>query len=209
MGGRGSGSGAGLGRGRAPKFTVVSTTSLVSEREGRRQEVDDVLTVSRDMNKNWGLEIADLEIATLKGRDADGVLAYYSRGTGSIAINRTYFDAQKMGDAYAECVALKFHPPLGNKTAMQATAAHELGHALNDMAASKMGLGFDAAATRIVTEAVPNITTERAIANISGYAGQSNAECIAEAVADVYCNGQRANADSLMIVQTLRKYIKR
>ena len=44
--------------------------------------------------------------------------------------------------------------------------------------------------------------------NISGYAGHSNAECIAEAVSDVYCNGRKASAESRAIVKELNTILK-
>ncbi len=47
------------------------------------------------------------------------------------------------------------------------------------------------------------------IANaISGYAKENNAECIAEATADVYCNGRKAKTESKAIVKALKKLIK-
>lgn len=47
------------------------------------------------------------------------------------------------------------------------------------------------------------------IANaISGYARENNAECIAEATADVYCNGRKAKSESKAVVQALKKLIK-
>ena len=39
---------------------------------------------------------------------------------------------------------------------------------------------------------------------ISGYAKESNRECIAEAVADVYCNGSKAKKESRAIVNILK-----
>ena len=42
---------------------------------------------------------------------------------------------------------------------------------------------------------------------ISRYATDSNAECVAEAFADVYCNGSKAKAESRTVVSVLKKYI--
>lgn len=41
---------------------------------------------------------------------------------------------------------------------------------------------------------------------ISGYAQDSWAECVAEAVSDYYCNGSKAHANSKAIMAELRKY---
>ena len=45
-------------------------------------------------------------------------------------------------------------------------------------------------------------------AKISRYATESNAEAIAEAVSDVYCNGNKARAESLAIVSVVDKYLR-
>ena len=139
-------------------------------------------------------------------------MAYYDGS--AIAVNETYF-SPKMTSAYDQCVASGFHPPRGKKTAMQAVAAHEIGHGLTDKAAAKMGLtgmtGLDAAATRIVTEA-RKLTGHQGVvqmaSKISKYATQSNAEAVAEAFSDVFCNGKKARAESRAIVDTLEKYLK-
>lgn len=72
--------------------------------------------------------------------------------------------------------------------------------------------GLDAAANRIVSEARPQ-TSYRGVRqmarSISGYAGKSAAEAIAEAVSDVYCNGNRANRASQAIVNVLNGYLRR
>lgn len=43
---------------------------------------------------------------------------------------------------------------------------------------------------------------------ISGYATHSNAEAVAEAIADVYCNGKKAKSESKAIVNVMNKYLK-
>ena len=43
---------------------------------------------------------------------------------------------------------------------------------------------------------------------ISGYATRSTKEAIAEAYADVYCNGAKAAKESAAIVNVLNKYLK-
>jgi len=43
---------------------------------------------------------------------------------------------------------------------------------------------------------------------VSGYAEENNAECVAEAFADVFCNGKKAKAESRAIVSVLEKYLK-
>lgn len=43
-------------------------------------------------------------------------------------------------------------------------------------------------------------------AQISGYAHKNYAECVAEAVADYYCNGRKASNASKLIVAELKSY---
>ena len=209
FGGRGSSSvtrakGGGLNPG-----DIVSTTSLVSARETDRQMVDDVLSVFKDVSSEYGYQIGDIELATLKGKSASGVLGYYDGE--NIAINQSYFNA-RMESAYKDSVASGWHPSNGNKTGLQAVAAHELGHALTDKVGAKMGIsGIDNIATKVINEARKS-TKHRGVVQmskkISGYATSSNAEALAEAFADVFCNGKKAASESRAIVDVMNKYLK-
>ena len=196
---------------------IVNEEDMVSGlAEGpKRAETADVLSVARQMVDAYGDDtvLHGFNVATLKPKASMGTLAYYDGA--NVAFNERYFDAQKLAEVYADSVRSGFHPSNGSKTAIQAVAAHEYGHALTDVAARKMGItGFMAlhsAADRIVNEA-RRLTTSRGVVQmaqkISGYATHSNAETIAEAVADVYCNGWDAKPESRAVVYTLNKYLK-
>ena len=188
---------------------IVETTSLVSAREGQQQEVDEVLQTFRDIKDEYGYIINDIEIATLKGEGAS-TLAYYDGS--NIAVNKTYFDKAKMEGAYARSVEQGFHPPKGNKTALQAVASHELGHALTDAVGAKMGAIKGDVANAILKEAKKQGKFKGTVADmagkISGYAKFNPRECIAEAFADVYCNGSKAHKESQSIVSVMNKYLK-
>ena len=173
--------------------------------EVTRNEVSRVL---KDFQSEYGLSYENTRIAQLKPKS--NALAYYD-GAG-IAINKKYLDSKKMDDVYKECVKTGFHPSSGNKTGMEAVVAHELGHSLNDMIGAKMGgIGIDKSADDIVKEAKKQ-TKHRGVvqmaSKISGYATHSNAEAVAEAVADVYCNGNKAKAESRAIYNVMQKYLK-
>ena len=107
-----------------------------------------------------------------------------------------------------------FHPSSGKKTGLQATAAHELGHKLTADVAVKMGktrFSIDSAAKEIVEKARKDTGHKGVIKlaeKISGYATYSNAEAIAEAVCDVYCNGGKAKKESIAIVKVIDSYLK-
>lgn len=185
--------------------------NALGENGDLRKETDDALATLEDITRDFAdADLANgLLVSTLKGKAANSTLGYYD-GT-NVAVNDKYFN-EAMEQAYQECVKIGFHPSSGSKTGLQAVIAHELGHALTDAVGRKMGLGdIDAAAERIVKEARKS-TSHRGVvqmaAKISRYATATNAETIAEAVSDVYCNGAKAAAESRAVVDTLRRMLK-
>lgn len=204
-----SGKGGGLGGGGEGlrDSDVLGTSNLLIDTaldETTRGEVNRVL---KDFNDTYGIGYGNTRIARLKA--GSNAMAYYD-GEG-IAINKKYLDSKTMNDAYKRCVESGFHPSSGSKSGMEAVVAHELGHALNDVIGSKMGSDIDKSAKTIVNEAMKNKKRKdvnKFTSKISGYAKQSNAEAIAEAVSDVYCNGKKAKAESRAIVDVMNKYLK-
>lgn len=188
---------------------IVDERDMIVERGNNTKEVDEVLTVSRDMLKDYpNAPLDQLLIATLKGVDAAGTLGYYDGS--NIAINENYFNSA-MDDAYKECVKSGFHPSNGDKTGLQAVTAHEFGHAITDAVGRKIGkYDIQDAATAIVNEARKS-TKHRGVVQlenaISKYATTNNAEGVAEAVCDVYCNGSKAKKESQAIVNVIKKYL--
>lgn len=186
---------------------ILSTRDMISERH-KNSLVDEVLTVSRDLRYEYGLsaEVYSFQIAELKPKAS--AIAYYDGS--NIAVNSKFMKADRLDTAYDECVKQGFHPSKGNKTAMQAVASHEFGHAINDAIGKKMGMDIDSSATKIVNEARKQ-TKHRGVvqmaSKISGYATHSNAEAIAEAVSDVYCNGKKARSESRAIVNVVKSYL--
>lgn len=193
---------------------IKSTSDMIVERGEHTASVDEVLTVSRDFYNEYGdsVPLNQFLIAEMKPK-ANDVLGYYDGA--NIAINRNYLDNKKMANAYEDCVKSGYHPKLGNKSAMAAVTAHEFGHAATDAVAAKLGYSglnkMNQAADRIVKEARKK-TQHRGVvkmsAKISRYATSSNAEAIAEAVADVYCNGKKAAKESRAIVDVMNSYLK-
>lgn len=208
MGGRGASAGGRYGGGGLNDSDILDRTSLVSAREGNTKMVDDVLGVCRNVYDDYGMQLDDLHLATIKS--SASAMAYYDGA--NVGFNKSYFNQKKLESAYANSVKTGFHPKNGNKTAAEAVAAHELGHALTGKAGNKMGgLSIHAAATRIVNEARMQTKHKGVVqmsSRISKYATHSNAEAVAEAFADVYCNGKKAKAESIAIINTLNKYAK-
>lgn len=184
---------------------VLESTSLISQREGKRQEVDDTLTVLRDVYNDYGVTVN----TTVDKLSDPRVMAYYS-SDGNIGVNQSYFNAQALDGAYDGCIAKGFHPPRGNKTGMEATVAHEAGHAVTQKLADRYGRGFDDISMEIVKKSAPKAGYRSSVLmakSISGYAKHSPAEAIAEAFSDVYCNGRRAKKESKAIVNTMNDYL--
>ena len=208
MGGRGASSSGRYGGGGLSPADILSTNSFVSERHNYDIS-NDVLDVFKNVNEEYGYVIGDILVAKIKGK-GNKTMAYYD-GT-NIGFNEAYASTKVLNKAYADCVKSGFHPSNGNKSPAEAVASHELGHALTDAVGKKMGgLDIDRASDRIVKEAKKQ-TGHRGVVQmakkISTYATHSNAEAIAEAFSDVYCNGKKAHKESKAIVNVINSYLK-
>lgn len=153
--------------------------------------------------------VQSVDSATFGGADATGTLGVWMPGSGTLALNSYYMNEARMNTAYDG--AGTYHPSRGNKSAVEAVTYHEMGHALTDSIASKMGVfGIDEASQRIVNDAYKATRgrggTKAWAGKISGYAKDSFAECVAEAVCDYYCNGNNAHANSRAIMAEMNKY---
>lgn len=215
MGGRGS-SGPSLGKGGGGKINIVSETDVWSyrHRKGNEPFVDAINTSVRTIEDDFpGVmeTVTSVNASTLSGSDKAHTLGYYSPSDKSVSLNDNFTDIDKMNATYDHSVATGFHPPRGNKSGTEAVAFHEMGHALTDHIGKKMGAAdIDDAAERIVNAAYKNSRgrggTKAWAGKISGYAKESYAECVAEAVADWYCNGHNASSQSKSIMSELMKY---
>ena len=207
FGGRGSASGGGTTGGGSTK--VLSTESLLSA-SGKTTEINQVMDAVKAVADDYGVNLYDMRVATLD-KKSQGTMAYYDN-SGNLAVNKNYFDSKKMDGAYDDCVKEGYHPKRGNKSGLEAVSAHELGHALSEEVGRKLGYGdwqLDKASNKIISEAKKQggFKSVGAIRKgISGYAQKNNAEAIAEAFADVYCNGNKAKKASKAVVDVLNSY---
>ena len=188
----------------------MSTAKGPSFTSSIHNEVDDALKVLREVQGEYGVIVNDLQIAKMSGADKNGTLAFYDAG-GNLAVNENYFDLGKLNQSYDEDVQAGFHPSRGNKSAMEAVVAHEMGHRLTDEAGNIAGNGFwslDKTSNDIVSKASKTlgISHGELRSRISGYAKSSNAETVAEAFADMYCNGNNASSASRAVINELSKY---
>ena len=210
MGGRGANDTKGMGGGVNPD-DIISEKNMISEREGRRDSVDRTLTVLRDIQDRYGVNV-DTVLSELKP-GASNVMGYYSPDSDVLGINNDYFNESTMNESYDRCVKTGYHPGRGDKTGLEAVTAHELGHKLTQEVANRHGLvGIDDAAGRIMKTAARKLgskTIEAVRSKISGYAKDSDAESVAEAFADVYCNGNKASSASIAVVDALDYHMRR
>ncbi len=191
------------------------TYDLVSQREGKTTEVDQVLSVMRDVQDQYGFNL-DTHVAKMDKNGAN-TMAYYTflasnPDQGVVGVNRTFFDSNKLNSVYDESVKTGFHPSRGNKSGMEATVAHEMGHAITGQIAGKQGGGYNSF-ERVSSDIMQNAKKKlgyRGKASdigrtISGYGAKNPSEAIAEAFSDVYCNGRRAKRESRAVVEALNE----
>ena len=203
MGGGKSSSWGGGGGGSAPP---LSTADLISQREGKTTEVDQVLSVLRDVNNQYGVQI-DTEVGIFPA--GSSVMGYHDPNTGNLGMSKSYFDSAKLDGVMDEQAKIGYHPSRGDKSGIEAVMSHEAGHKLNYVASDKAGMSADALANKVVSSASKSLgykNSANMASKISGYATESMKECIAEAFADVYCNGNNARKESKAVVSELNKY---
>ena len=196
-----------LGKSSSPQ-NVSDIKDMLSQRGKYQTEVDEVMAVSQRLNNLYGDEGVIRQFQTAK---MSGAYAYYD-STGNIAVNQRYMNSAAMNKSFDAGVKIGFHPSRGNKSGLEATAAHEFGHALTDKAAQKMGAkSLEKAARKIVERArvkTGHKTNLDMAKKISGYAEYNFAECVAEAFGDWYCNGTKAKKESRAIVSVLNSYVR-
>lgn len=206
----GRGAGLGSGGGGLSRANILNETDVWSYRHNRNNApfVDSINTAARNLQEEFPdlmQHVTSVNAATLGGKDAS-TLGYYDRLSRSVSLNTNYTNINKMNTVYDSDKT--FHPSRGNRDAVEAVTAHEMGHAITGMVAEKMGLDYDTAARRIVNNAYKNTGGKGGkswAGKISGYAKTNNSECIAEAVCDVFCNGNKATSQSKAIYTELKK----
>lgn len=211
---KGGSGGESLGGGSGKSLNILNETDVWSYRhkQGNEPFVDEINTGIRTIQNDFpGImnDVGKVNAAELGGADKANVLGYYD-GNG-VALNKNYTNIDKMNKVYDNATATGYHPSRGDKTGTQAVAFHEMGHALTDHIGKKIGgKNIDDSAKKIVDSAYKNSNgrggTKAWAGKISKYAQENNAECIAEAVADWYCNGSKASKVSKAIVTELKKY---
>ena len=203
-GGKSSSWGGGGGGGGNP----LDTKDLISAREGKQTTVDQMLTVLRDVQNQYGVNM-DTEIGIFPS--GSNVMGYFDPETGNIGMNNSYFDSTRLDGVYDRTVQSGYHPSRGDKSGMEAVASHEAGHKINYVASDRAGMSADKLAEKVINDSAKKLgykNTANMANKISKYATENYKEAIAEAFADVYCNSGKAKKESRTIVDELNKYIR-
>lgn len=138
-----------------------------------------------------------------------GVLGFYGSDAG-LNISRRFMDGNANA-RYDKTVSTNYHPSRGDKSGIFAVMSHETGHAVSDKIAQSKGMKLDDYCEKIVRQAARATgakTTSGFAENISRYAAKSHAEAVAEAFADVRCNGSKAKRESQEIYKRLKRDYK-
>lgn len=209
FGGRGASSqGAGpYGGGMDGTSTTVNVKShhpLTDEIEkGGGGFANEIMNTRDAFEREYGSAVKDIKLS-VGTFDRPGVLGAY--GNDRLIMNQKYVKNANLTKAMKSASDDGFHPSIGNKTGAEAVAAHEIGHRLGEVAAKKAGISERDIVARAGKAA--NIKTENMAGHISKYARSNYGETIAEASADVFCNGKKASKASKAIMAEVKKILQ-
>lgn len=218
FGGRGAdGGGPSLSKGSGKSIGIRNSEDIWSYRHNPNNEpfANQMISSSQDVQKDFpGLfkeNLNSVNAANFTGADNVSTLGVYSASDKSVTLNKNYTNVDKMNTVYDKAVEKNYHPSRGDKTGVEAVTYHEMGHAITEHIAQQGGFkDLDTASVDIVNKAYKASNgkggTKAWAKNISGYATENYAECVAEAVADHYCNGSKASKQSKAIWNELKKY---
>ena len=135
----------------------------------------------------------------------EGTLGCYSPATNTVYMNKQYVNNSELTNSMIAAAKSGYHPSIGTYTGAEAVAAHELGHGMADFIEKTKGIDAKA----IVSSAAKTlkIRPENMAGFISEYARTNYHETIAEACADVYCNGSKATKQSKAIMAEVQSYM--
>lgn len=192
--------GEGLGMVYRSSSTTIKSSVPIGQAisEGAGLYANEIQNARDAMEREYGnvISTANLSVAEM-GRDALG--AY---GNGTVYMNNKYVSNKNMTEAMKDAENSGFHPKIG----AEAVTAHELGHFLADKAMAKAGISereIVGRASKTIGVKVNNMA-----GLISGYARYNYAETIAEASADVFCNGNNASKASRAIMNEIKVILK-
>lgn len=211
FGGRGAGSDGGAGpygggmENSDSGTTVKSSHNLTEEiSKGGGSFANEIMNTRDRLEAEYGEPVKNLTLQAATFSDPTVLGAY---GGNTLFMNQQYIKNKNLTEAMQASAKSGFHPGIGDRTGAEAVASHEIGHRLGEVAALKAGISEK----QIVAKAARRvgIKTENMAGHISQYARMNYSETIAEASADVYCNGSNANKVSIAIMKEVRKILKK
>lgn len=209
--GRGSSkAGGGVGKygggmtGEDSTTTVKSSHPLTDEiSKGGGSFANEIMNTRDAMEAEYGSAVKQMNLHVGTFSDPSVLGAY---GGDTLYMNEKYVKNKNLTEAMKASEKSGFHPSIGNKTGAEAVASHEIGHRLGEVAAKKAGISEQEIVARAAKKV--GIKTENMAGHISQYARSNYSETIAEASADVFCNGNKANRVSKAIMSEVKSILK-
>ena len=184
--------------------TVRNSNPLTSEiGSGGGNFANEIMNTRDAFEAEYGSAVKRMNLAVATFGDPSTLGAY---GEDTLYMNRKYVKNAYLTQAMEASAKSGFHPGIGNKTGAEAVASHEIGHRLGEIAAKKAGISDRDIVARAAKRA--GIKTDNMAGHISGYARMNYGETIAEASADVYCNGNNASKASRAIMAEIKKILR-
>lgn len=197
--------GAGMengGKGIDTTTTVTSSRPLSGEiGKGGGKFANEIMNTRDAFEREYGDSVKMMSLHAATFSDPNVLGAY---GGNTLYMNQKYIKNKNLTAAMRSSNG--FHPGIGNKTGAEAVAAHEIGHRLGAVAAQKAGVSQKEIVARAAKKV--GIKTADMAGHISGYARSNYGETIAEASADVFCNGKNASKASQAIMAEIKEILK-
>lgn len=208
--GRGSSGAGGVGKfgggmiGGDSTTTVRSSHPLTDEiSTGGGGFANEIMNTRDAMEREYGDAVKRMNLSVATFSDPSVLGAY---GGDTLFMNEKYVKNRNLTEAMKNAEKSGFHPGIGNRTGAEAVASHEIGHRLGEVAAKKAGITEQAIVERAAGKV--GIKGENMAGHISKYARTNYSETIAEASADVYCNGKNASKASKAIMNEVKSILK-
>ena len=182
--------------------TVKSSHPLTNEiSKGGGSFANEIMNTRDAYEAEYGSAVKRMNLSVATFGDPSTLGAY---GGDTLYMNEKYVKNANLTEAMKNSNG--FHPAIGNRTGAEAVAAHEIGHRLGEIASQKAGISEKEIVSRAAKKV--GIRTNNMAGHISGYARSNYAETIAEASADVYCNGSKASKASIAIMSEVKSILR-
>jgi len=208
--GRGSSKAGGVGKfgggmENSNTSTTVRNAKPLTEQisKGGGAFANEIMNTRDAMEAEYGSAVTDMKLYTATFGDPTVLGAY---GDDTLYMASKYVKNKNLTEAMKNAEKSGFHPSIGSKTGAEAVASHEIGHRLGEKAAKKAGISEKDIVAKAAGKV--NIKTENMAGHISKYARSNYGETIAEASADVFCNGKKASKASIAIMNEVKAILR-